>query len=329
MTETWRIGNVEMAGRSVLAPLAGVGDPPFRRICKRYGASLIYTEFVSAQGLLQKNRYTKAMLQLDHSEHPVGIQLFGHQPHHLAEGSKYVQDAGADFVDLNCGCPEKKIVSTGAGAALLKDPDLIAKIVEAMVKAVTIPVTVKIRLGVRKENNIGVQLAKMVEDAGAKAIAVNACFVSQGFVGPYAWDELEKIVHAVKIPVIGNGGLKHPEDALEMTKTGISAVMIGRMCLGAPWVFGQVEAVLDGKPLPPPPTVEQKFEVMLEHLASVVGFKGEKIGVSEMRKHWGWYTKGLHDSARFREQALKAKTFAQMREELEKYREHLTQKGLI
>jgi tRNA-dihydrouridine synthase B len=173
MTETWRIGNVEVPGRSVLAPLAGVGDPPFRRICKRYGASLIYTEFVSAQGLLQKNRYTKAMLQLDQSEHPVGIQLFGHEPHHLAAGAKYVEDAGADFVDLNCGCPERKIVSTGAGAALLNDPDLIARIVEAMVKSVSIPVTVKIRLGVRKENNIGVKLAKMIEEAGAKAIAVN------------------------------------------------------------------------------------------------------------------------------------------------------------
>lgn len=327
MTATWRIGSLEISGRSVLAPLAGVGDPPFRNICKRFGASLIYTEFVSAQGLLQKNKYTKAMLFLNDSEHPVGIQLFGHEPEHLARASKFVEEAGADFVDLNCGCPERKIVSTGAGAALLKDPDLIARIVEAMVKSVTIPVTVKIRLGVTKDNNIAVQLAKMVENAGAKALAVNTCFVSQGLVGPYLWDELSNIVAAVKIPVIGNGGIKTPDDAKKMMETGVSAVMLGRSCLGAPWIFRQVEAVVNGQPIPPNPTLSERFDVMLEHLESVVAYKGEKIGVSEMRKHWAWYVKGLHDSARFKEDAIHIKTLAAMKENLLKYRQHLLEKG--
>lgn len=327
MTKTWRIGNVEIAGRSVLAPLAGVGDPPFRKICKRYGASLIYTEFVSAQGLLQKNRYTKAMLELNDDEHPVGIQLFGHEPEHLAKASKFVQDAGADFVDLNCGCPERKIVSTGAGAALLSDPDLIARIVEAMVKSVSIPVTVKIRLGVKKGESIAVKLAKMVENAGVQALAVNACYVSQGLVGPYFWDDLGEIVQSVKIPVIGNGGVKNPQDAAKMMETGISAVMIGRSCFGSPWVFTQVEAAITGDSIPPNPTLEEKFGVMLEHLAAVVDFKGEKIGVSEMRKHWAWYVRGLPDSARFRESALHIKTLAQMRDNLLTYKQHLQEKG--
>jgi tRNA-dihydrouridine synthase B len=329
MTGTWRIGSVEVPGRSVLAPLAGIGDPPFRRICKRYGASLIYTEFVSAQGLLQKNKYTKAMLQLNDDEHPVGIQLFGHELQHLAKASKFVEDAGADFVDLNCGCPERKIVSTGAGAALLKEPDLIARIVEAMVRSVKIPVTAKIRLGVRKDLNIGVRLSKMIEDAGASAIAVNACFVSQGLVGPYYWDELEKIVQTVKIPVIGNGGVKTWEDAVSMTKTGISAVMLGRSCFGSPWIFGQVEAALSGKMVPPTPDLSHKFDVMLEHLESVVAFKGEKIGVSEMRKHWTLYVRGLHDCARFKEEAVKLKTLQEMKDLLQRYRDHLSEKGSI
>lgn len=327
MTKTWRIGNVEIAGRSVLAPLAGVGDPPFRKICKRYGASLIYTEFVSAQGLLQKNRYTKAMLELNDDEHPVGIQLFGHEPEHLAKASKFVQDSGADFVDLNCGCPERKIVSTGAGAALLSDPDLIARIVEAMAKSVTIPVTVKIRLGVRKGESIALRLAKMVENAGAQALAVNACYVSQGLVGPYFWDDLGEIVQSVKIPVIGNGGIKVPQDAAKMMETGISAVMLGRSCFGSPWIFAQVEAAIAGDPIPQNLTLDEKFGVMLEHLAAVVDFKGEKIGVSEMRKHWAWYVRGLPDSARFRESALHIKTLAQMRENLLTYKQHLQEKG--
>jgi tRNA-dihydrouridine synthase B len=327
MTGTWRIGDLEITGRSVLAPLAGIGDPPFRRICKRYGASLVYTEFVSAQGLLQKNKYTKAMLALNDNEHPVGIQLFGHEPGHLAQASRFVQDAGADFVDLNCGCPERKIVSTGAGAALLKDPDLIARIVEAMARSVTIPVTVKIRLGVTRESNIAAKLARMVEDAGAKAIAVNACFVSQGLVGPYYWDELANIVQSVKIPVIGNGGVKVPEDARKMMETGISAVMLGRSCLGAPWIFGQVEAAVDDKQIPPRPSLSERFNVMLEHLQAIVDYKGEKIGVSEMRKHWAWYVRGLHDSARFKEEAIHVKTLDKMREHLLEYRQRLLEKG--
>ena len=327
MTKTWRIGNIEIAGRSVLAPLAGVGDPPFRKICKKYGASLIYTEFVSAQGLLQKNRYTKAMLELNKDEHPVGIQLFGHEPQHLAKASKYVEKAGADFVDLNCGCPERKIVSTGAGAALLSDPDLIARIVEAMVKSVTIPVTVKIRLGVKKGESIAVKLAKMVENAGAQALAVNTCYVSQGLVGPYFWDDLNGIVQSVKIPVIGNGGIKVPQDAAKMMETGISAVMLGRSCFGSPWIFAQVEAAITGDPIPQNPTLDEKFSVMLEHLQAVVEYKGEKIGVSEMRKHWAWYVRGLLDCAKFRESAIHIKTLAQMRDNLLTYKQHLQEKG--
>lgn len=327
MTETWRIGNVEIAGRSVLAPLAGVGDPPFRKICKRYGASLIYTEFVSAQGLLQKNRYTKAMLELNDDEHPVGVQLFGHEPEHLAKASKFVQDAGADFVDLNCGCPERKIVSTGAGAALLSDPDLIARIVEAMAKSVTIPVTVKIRLGVRKGESIAIKLTKMVENAGALALAVNTCYVSQGLVGPYFWEDLKEIVQSVKIPVIGNGGIKVSQDAAKMMETGISAVMLGRSCFGSPWIFSQVESAIAGEPIPQSPTLDEKFSVMLEHLAAVVEYKGEKIGVSEMRKHWAWYVRGLPDSAKFRESAIHIKTLAKMRENLLSYKQHLQEKG--
>ncbi len=228
MKKTWKIGNTEIQGQTVLAPLAGVGDAPFRVICREYGCSLIYTEFISAQGLLHKNRKTFKMIELDRREHPVGIQLFGSVPAHLAEASKFIEDAGADFVDLNCGCPERKIVSNGSGAALLKDPDLIARIVEAMVKAVSIPVTLKIRIGYKKGYPVYKEVGKLAQEAGAKAISINCCYYGVRPNEGFDWSVVSDLKEILDIPVIGNGGIKTGQDAKKVLEYGADAVMIGR-----------------------------------------------------------------------------------------------------
>ncbi len=323
MTKTWKIANKEIPNRVILAPLAGVGDRVFRKINRRLGAGLIYTEFISALGLLYKNKKTHKMIELGDWENPVTIQLFGREPHHLAEASKHIEQTGADFVDLNCGCPEPKVVKNGAGSALLSEPDRIARITEAMVKAVNIPVTVKIRMGLTKDKPIYMELSKMIEDAGASALAINCCFASQGRRGPYHWEILNELVSELSIPVIGNGGINTPEDALEIMKTGVPAIMIGRACLGNPWVFRQMNAALSGEPIPGDPTIDERFAVMTEHLTEEVKLHGEYIGIAEMRKHYAWYVKGMPGASTFRGKAVRAKTMEEMLGLLEEYREYL------
>ena len=326
MTKTWSIGNKVIQGPLVLAPLAGIGDIPFRTLCKRYGVDLTYTEFVSAQGLLHKNKGSFKMLKVEDLEHPVTIQLFGSKPEHLAEAVRYVEQAGADFVDLNCGCPEPKVVKTGSGSALMGDPSLIARIVEAMVKSTSLPVTVKTRIGARRGFPVASEIARLCEMAGASAFALNCCYVSQGFVGPFDWEYIRTIKQTVKIPIMANGGIKNGRDALEVLDKGADAVMVGRATFGAPWVFEWIRDEMDGlgkRPIP----LEERFSVMMEHLGLEVEMRGEKIGVSEMRKHWTWYVKGLPGASKFREEAVAGKTLQQMNCTLSKFREYLEKQG--
>ncbi|MBP6927665.1 MAG: tRNA dihydrouridine synthase DusB [Caldisericales bacterium] len=326
MTKTWSIGNKVIQGPLVLAPLAGIGDIPFRILCKRYGADLVYTEFVSAQGLLHKNKVSFKMLKVEDLEHPVTIQLFGSRPEHLAEAVKYVEQAGADFVDLNCGCPEPKVVRTGSGSALMSDPNLIARIVEAMVKSTSLPVTVKTRIGTRRGFPIAAEIARLCEMAGASAFALNCCYVSQGFAGPFDWEYIRTIKQTVKIPIIANGGIKNGKDVLEVLDKGADAAMVGRVTLGAPWAFEWIRDEMDGlgkRPIP----LKERFSVMMEHLGLEVEMRGEKIGVSEMRKHWAWYVKGLPGASKFREEAVTGKTLQQMNDTLSRFREYLEKQG--
>jgi tRNA-dihydrouridine synthase B len=322
----WKIANKTIQGKTILAPLAGVGDSVFRRINRRYGAGLIYTEFISALGLLHKNKKTFKMIDLAEEESPVTIQLFGREPEDLAEACKYIEQTGADFVDLNCGCPEPKIVKSGAGSALLSDPDRIARIVSAMVKSVAIPVTVKIRMGLTQDKPIYLKLAKMVEDAGASALAINCCFASQQKKGPYQREILNELVNELNIPVIGNGGIDTPEDAVEVMKTGVSAVMIGRASLGNPWIFREINSALDGLPIPARPSIDERFSVMADHLKEEVKLLGDYFGVAAMRKHWAWYVKGLPGASSFRGQAVRAGTISEMLGLLEEYRDYLASK---
>ncbi len=326
MTKTWSIGNKTIKGPLVLAPLAGIGDIPFRILCKRYGADLVYTEFVSAQGLLHKNRVSFEMLKIVEQEHPVTIQLFGSKPEHLAEAVKYVEQAGADFVDLNCGCPEPKVVRTGSGSALMGDPCLIARIVEAMVRSTSLPVTVKTRIGTRRGFPVASEIARLCEMAGASAFALNCCYVSQGFAGPFDWEHIRAIKQTVRMPVIANGGIKNGKDALDVFDAGADAAMIGRVTLGAPWAFEWIKDEMDGlgrRIIP----LKERFSVMIEHLDLEVNMRGEKVGVSEMRKHWAWYVKGLPGASKFREEAVAGKTFSQMNDILSRFREHLEKHG--
>ncbi len=310
-------------GQTALAPLAGVGDRPFRSICKRFGAGLIYTEFISAQGLLHKNRATFDMLRLQDVEHPVGIQLFGSTSEVLAKVVKFVEDAGADFVDLNCGCPEPKVVRTGSGAALMSDPCKIAKIVEAMVLATKLPVTVKARIGVKKGERQGLEIARLAQEAGARAFAINCCYVSQGMAGPYDWDFIAELRRILYIPIVGNGGIRNGDDAKVVLGKGADAVMIGRACFGNPWVFAQINAELNGSAPAAPPSLDERFAVMREHLSLEVLDKGERLGVAEMRKHWVWYVKGLPGASKFREKAVRMVSNDGMLALLDDYQEKL------
>ncbi len=328
MTKTWKIADREIKGQTVLAPLAGIGDGPFRRICKRYGASLIYTEFISAQGLIHKNKHTQKMLQLSDDERPVNVQLFGPSPEVLAKGARFVEDAGADFIDLNCGCPEMKVVKTGSGSALMNDPALIARIVEAMVREVKIPVTVKTRIGTKRGLKEGLEIARLVQDAGASAFAINCIYVAQGFNAPYYWEFIDELKQILKIPIIANGGIKTLLGVQDVLSRGASAVMIGRGCIGAPWIFKKLNNELEGLPFEEP-KLEERFSVMMDHLYLEVEDKGEEIGINELRKHWAWYAKGLPMATKFRQQAMKQTSVAGMEKLLVDYKKMLEDREVI
>lgn len=296
-----KIGNVGLSSPFLLAPLAGITDGPFRRLCSEAGAGLVYSEMVSAKGLWYKDKNTGGLLEILPGEGPVAYQLFGHEPEIMAFAARELDKRDNVIFDINMGCPVPKIVKNGEGSALMKNPDLAHDVVAAAVKNTSKPVTVKIRAGWDADSINAVEVAHAVSAAGASAIAVHGRTREQYYSGKADWSVIAAVKRAVDIPVIGNGDVTDGASALRMMEeTGCDFVMVARGALGNPWIFRELNAAWRGEPLPPPPTKEDKKQMMLRHFNDVLDLKGEYVAVREMRKHVGWYLKGVPGAAAFR-----------------------------
>ena len=299
---------MKLEGCVVLAPLAGVTDSSFRSLCRSMGAAIVFTEMISADGLLQKNVQTLDYLFFRDNERPIGFQLFGSDPHTMAKAVEIVEPFQPDFIDLNFGCPVKKVVTRGAGAALLKDIKLLRKITEQVVRISTIPVFAKIRKGWDEQHINALEVAAILEQCGVKVITIHPRTQVQGYRGHSDWQTIKMLKNSVSIPVIGNGDVRSAEDAKRMIdETGCDLVMIGRGCLGNPWIFRETNYFIkSGKNLSPP-TLGEKLNVIFSHLEDIISIKGEKRGLHEVRKHLGWYTRGLPNSTKIRNELFRLK----------------------
>ena len=293
-----RIKNLEFRNPFVLAPLAGITDKSMRSLCAEQGASLVYTEMVSGKGLWYGYRKTGTLLSIGENEGPVAFQLFGSEPEIMAFAAKELRDRDNVLIDLNVGCPVPKIVKNGEGSALLKKPDVLFDVVSAMVKEAGKPVTAKIRMGFSRGENLAVETAKALEAAGAAAVTVHGRTREQYYEGKADWQVIADVKRAVNIPVIGNGDVNSGRDAVDMLEqTGCDGVMIARGALGNPWIFRDAIALWKGNTLPPEPTKAERVSMLLRHLDLVADDKGDRIAVREMRKHVGWYVKGMHGAS--------------------------------
>lgn len=296
-----KIGNVELANPYILAPMAGVTDLPFRLLCKEQGAGLLCMEMISAKAIQYNNRNTKALLEIHPEEEPVSLQLFGSDPEVISEIAKRIEELPFAILDINMGCPVPKIVRNGEGSALMNQPKLVHVIVSKTVKAIRKPVTVKIRKGFNDESINAVEIAKIIEDAGAAAVAVHGRTREQYYSGKADWDIIRQVKEAVSIPVIGNGDVVSGESALAMMReTGCDGVMIGRGAQGNPWIFSELVEYEKTRVMPARPSNEELKDMMLRHARLQIQYKGEYLGIREMRKHVSWYTSGLPNSARLR-----------------------------
>ncbi|MGI6008419.1 MAG: tRNA dihydrouridine synthase DusB [Ruminococcus sp.] len=295
------IGDVTLDNPLILAPMAGVTDLPFRLLCKEQGAGLLCTEMISAKAILYKNKNTKALMKILPQERPVSLQLFGSEPEVMGLIAAQIENEPFDILDINMGCPVPKVVNNGEGSALMKDPEKVQKIVSAVVRAIKKPVTVKIRKGFDAEHENAVEIAKIIEDCGAAAVAVHGRTREQYYSGKADWDMIRRVKEAVKIPVIGNGDVDSPLQAKAMIEqTGCDGIMIGRAARGNPWIFHRINTYLESGRLEEEPSRKEIAEMMLRHARLQVEVKGEYTGIREMRKHVAWYTAGLPHSARLR-----------------------------
>lgn len=301
MIKPLKIGSVMLPNNLILAPMAGVTDLPFRLLCKEQGAGLLCMEMVSAKAILYKNRNTESLLEIDPRENPVSLQLFGSDPEIISKIAHQIEDKPFDILDLNMGCPVPKIVNNGEGSALMKNPKLAGEIIRETVKAIDKPVTVKIRKGFDDEHINAVEMAKIAEDAGAAAVAVHGRTREQFYSGKADWDIIRQVKEAVSIPVIGNGDLLTAEDVIAMeAQTGCDGFMIARGAQGNPWIFRQILHYFETGEHLAKPTLEEVTQMILRHARMMLEFKGEYIGIREIRKHAAWYTAGYPNSARLR-----------------------------
>ena len=298
-----------------LAPMAGVSESPFRRICRRFGADVVVTEFLSAEGIRRENPATISKLKFGNDERPIGVQIFGADPEAMGDAAALVTEVfEPEFIDINFGCPVKKVVRRNGGSGCLKDLDLVQSVIRAVSSRTHLPVTVKIRSGWSEEMRDPVAIALRCQDAGARALALHPRTRTQMYSGNARWEEIAAVVDALEIPVIGNGDIKTADDAFRMWKqTRCAAVMIARGAFGQPWVFNQTRDLMEGKPMRPPPPVEEKFAIALEHARLVQEYEPDPRGAAiEFRKHLGWYVKGLPDSADLRKRLYAVESFSEI-----------------
>ena len=301
-----KIGNVQLDNNVFLAPMAGVTDMPFRVLCKEKGCGLVYTEMVSAKGMHYNDEKSFKLTEIDEGEKPVSVQIFGSDPGIMAGITERMNSSDASIIDINMGCPTPKITKNGEGSALMRRPELVGQIVKAVVQASIKPVTVKIRKGWDDDSVNAVEIAKIIEANGAKAVAVHGRTREQFYSGKADWSIIRKVKEAVAIPVIGNGDIVNPEDARAMLEqTGCDAVMIGRGAQGNPWIFERVLHYLKTGEVLPEPSSEEKINTVIRHMKMLIELKGEHIGMCEMRKHIAWYIKGMRNATYVKEKVFR------------------------
>lgn len=315
-----RIGNVKIENPYILAPMAGVTDLPFRLLCSEQGAGLLCMEMISAKALQYKNKNTKALLAIHPQEYPVSLQLFGSDPEIISEMAKQIEELPFQILDINMGCPVPKVVRNGEGSALMKEPKLVYEIVSRTVRAIQKPVTVKIRKGFDDNSVNGVEIAKIVEEAGGAGIAVHGRTREQYYSGKADWEIIRQVKEAVSIPVIGNGDVVSGKMALSMMRqTGCDGVMIGRGAQGNPWIFHELVEYDRTGVIPKRPTRETVKAAMLRHAKMQMEFKGDYLGIREMRKHVAWYTKGMEGAAKLRDAINRVESYEELEELLDSY----------
>ena len=286
-----------------LAPMAGVSESPFRRLCRRFGADVVVTEFLSAEGIRRENPATIDKLRFGPDERPIGVQIFGADAAAMGEAAAFVTDVFApEFIDINFGCPVKKVVRRNGGSGCLKDLDLVQDVIRAVARSTSLPVTCKIRSGWNEEMRDPVTIALRCQDAGVRVLTLHPRTRTQMYTGAARWDEIAAVVQALDIPVLGNGDIKTPEDAVRMhEQTGCAGVMIARGSFGQPWIFVQTRDLLEGRPMRPGPSIEERFSIALDHAHMAAAYEPDRRGAAiEFRKHLGWYVKGLPGSAELR-----------------------------
>ncbi len=315
-----KIGDIALKDNVLLAPMSGVTDLPFRRLVKSFGASLVISEMIASRAMILQTRESLKKCQKDDAHYPMSVQLAGCEPEVMAEAARLNEDMGADIIDINFGCPVKKVVNGFAGSALMKDEDLAARIMEAVVKAVKIPVTMKMRLGWNYENLNAPSLAKKAENTGIKMLVVHGRTRCQMYNGHANWQLIARTKEAVKIPVIANGDIKNVEDAKEaLSLSGADGVMVGRACYGKPWLIAQINATLSGRtPIEAPSLIDQK-QIVLNHFAEMVDYYGQQTAIPLARKHIGWYSSGLKGSAEFRAKVNITQGYDNVREVIERF----------
>lgn len=299
-----KIGNIEINNSAALAPMAGVADCAFRELCASFGASYTVTEMVSSKGIHYNSKKSAELMELTDKERPAGIQIFGDEPETMAEAAVFAQQFNPDFIDINMGCPAPKISGNGSGASLMKNPKRCGEIVLKVVKAVNVPVTVKMRKGWDNESVNCVEVAKIVEYNGASAVAVHGRTRQQYYKPPVDWDIIKEVKSAVNIPVIGNGDVTSGQLAKKLYEhTGCDMIMVGRGALGRPWIFKEINEYLRTGSLPDSPSTEEKLNIMLSQIERMCELKGEYLGIRQSRKHIAWYLKGFKGAASLRNEA--------------------------